>query len=164
MCSSDLSRTFYEALADGMALEGALTEARIAASMGSGLDWAAPVAYLRAPDGVLFKLAPAPIPPTTVSAPAPSDATRLTGQQFGEFQQALLNAFSLDELRMMVRIELGENLEAITGTGSLAAIVDELIGWAERNGRLADLVRGSSKTRPGNRELQAFVASWQNPR
>ncbi len=158
------SRTFYEALADGMALEGALTEARIAASMGSGLDWAAPVAYLRAPDGVLFKLAAAPSPPTTVSAPASTDSTKLTGQQFGAFQQALLNAFSLDELRMMVRIELGENLEVIAGTGSLAAIVDELIRWAERNGRLADLVRGSSKTRPGNRELQAFVASWQNSR
>ena len=32
------SRTFYEVLADGMALEGALTEACIASIMGIGLD------------------------------------------------------------------------------------------------------------------------------
>lgn len=158
------SRTFYEALADGMALEGALTEARIAASMGSGLDWAAPVAYLRAPDGVLFKLASVTTQRTHSAMPSPTaaGAPRLTGQQFGALQQALLDAFSLDELRMMVRIKLGENLEVIASTGSLATIVDELIRWAERYGRLADLVRGASKTRPGNRELQAFVASWQH--
>lgn len=160
------SRTFYEALADGMALEGALTEARIAASMGSGLDWAAPVAYLRAPDGVLFNMATAPAQTspaaTPPSAPAPAGSAKLTGQQFGAFHRALLNAFSLDELRMMVRIELGENLDTIASTGSLSAITEALISWAERTGRLAALVQGASKTRPGNRELQAFIASWQN--
>ena len=52
----ELSRTFYEALAAGMPLEAALTEARIAASLAHpmGLDWAAPTACLRAADGVLF--------------------------------------------------------------------------------------------------------------
>ena len=160
------SQTFYEALADGMALEGALTEARIAASMDPGLDWAAPVAYLRAPDGVLFSMAATTAQTSPAATPSPAPATagsaRLSGQQFGALQQALLNAFSLDELRMMVRIELGENLDTIASTGSLSAITGELIGWAERTYRLADLVQGASKTRPGNRELQAFAASWQN--
>ena len=161
------SRTFYEALADGMVLERALTEARIAASMDPGLDWAAPVAYLRAPDGVLFRMEPATM--QTSPAETPSSAAvlasspKLSGQQFGEFQQALLNAFSLDELRMMVRIELGENLDVIAGAGSLAAITQALITWAERTDQVAALVQGASKTRPGNRALQAFVASWRTP-
>ena len=152
------SRTFYEALADGMALEGALTEARIAASMDPGLDWAAPVAYLRAPDGVLFSMAAATMQTSPATTPAPAvslaGSARLTGQQFGALQQALLSAFSLDELRMMVRIELGENLDTITSAGSLSAISGELIGWAERTYRLADLVQGASNARPGNREVQ----------
>ena len=65
-----------------------------------------------------------------------------------------MSAFSLDELRMMVRIELGENLDTITSAGSLSAISGELIGWAERTYRLADLVQGASNARPGNREVQ----------
>jgi len=158
------SQTFYEALADGMALEGALTEARIAASMGGGLDWAAPVAYLRAPDGVLFTISPATVSTQTTPAavpPHPAPA-RLSGQQYSMLQQALLGAFSLDELRIMVRTELGETLEAIAGAGSLVAISGELISWAERTGRLAALVQGASRARPGNQPLQALDQSWRN--
>ncbi len=148
------SRTFYEALADGMPLEGALTEARIATSMGSGLGWAAPVAYLRAPDGMLFTMAPAPAANT---APA-----KLSGQQFAALHQALLSAFSQEELRRLVRIELGDNLEAIAGTGNLSAISGELISWAERNGRLAALIQGARAARPGDQALQALDRSWRN--
>src|SRR5690606_24263872 len=119
-----------------------------------GLDWAAPVAYLRSESGKLFSISPA-----TESVPEEraSDARvlviqspRLSGEQYGLLQQALLNAFSLDELRMIVRIELGENLDAIAGTGSLAAITGELISWAERTDRLADLVQGAITAREGN--------------
>ncbi len=77
----ELSRTFYEALAAGMPLEAALTEARIAASLAHpmGLDWAAPTACLRAADGVLFMVtkqaavrrAP-PAGPGAGSAPSPT--------------------------------------------------------------------------------------------
>lgn len=69
----ELSRTFYEALASGMALEAALTEARIAASLAhpAGLDWAAPVACLRASGGALFRLVEA-----GPGHHAPADAAR----------------------------------------------------------------------------------------
>lgn len=55
---AEFARTFYEALADGLPVEGALTEARIAISLAqdSTMDWAAPVLYLRAPSGVLFNV------------------------------------------------------------------------------------------------------------
>jgi len=58
----ELARSFYEGLADGLSVEGALTNARISESIehGERVDWAAPVLYLRAPDGVLFAIDKAP--------------------------------------------------------------------------------------------------------
>lgn len=55
----ELSRTLYEALATGMPLEAAITEARVAASLArpDRIDWAAPVACLRATGGMLFQIA-----------------------------------------------------------------------------------------------------------
>jgi hypothetical protein len=54
----ELSHTFYESLSGGLPLEASLTEARIAVSLiaRDRTDWAAPVAFLRAPDGVLFSM------------------------------------------------------------------------------------------------------------
>lgn len=49
------SREFYRALADGYPVDAAVGEGRIAAlAKGSGVEWATPVLYLRAPDGQLF--------------------------------------------------------------------------------------------------------------
>lgn len=69
----ELSRTLYEALAAGMPLEAAVTEARIAASLArpDRIDWAAPVACLRAAGGMLFQIAPGGAPrPVPAAAPA----------------------------------------------------------------------------------------------
>jgi CHAT domain len=54
----EFSRSFYEALADGMAVDAALAEARkgVALAIPNTLEWGTPVLYMRAPDGVLFKL------------------------------------------------------------------------------------------------------------
>ena len=148
-------------------VEGALTEARIAASMGSGLDWAAAGGLPARRMGCFstwqtrrrrHRRQQRRSPP-----PAPAGSAKLTGQQFGAFHRALLNAFSLDELRMMVRIELGENLDTIASTGSLSAITEALISWAERTGLLAALVQGASKTRPGNQNRRPHIALWQTP-
>lgn len=70
----EFGRAFYEALADGQPVEGAVTEARIAVSLAipNTLEWAVPVLHLRAADGLLFDLqqpasVPIPLapPPTT---------------------------------------------------------------------------------------------------
>jgi hypothetical protein len=53
------SRNLYAALADGWPLDAAVTEGRKALALAAGLDrpdWAIPVLYLRAPDGVLWAL------------------------------------------------------------------------------------------------------------
>ena len=55
----ELSRTFYDALADGWPVDAAVSEARKAISIriAHTLEWGTPVLYMRSPDGVLFDLA-----------------------------------------------------------------------------------------------------------
>jgi len=51
------ARNFYAALADGLPVDAAVTEGRKAVALAVGMsqpDWAIPVLYLRAPDGVLW--------------------------------------------------------------------------------------------------------------
>ncbi len=60
----ELSRAFYEALADGMPVDAAVGEARKAISLGIGntLEWGTPVLHMRSPNGVLFRTIQNPIP------------------------------------------------------------------------------------------------------
>ena len=48
----EFSRDFYEALADSLPVDAAVTEARAAVSMDSMLEWGTPVLYMRSPDGL----------------------------------------------------------------------------------------------------------------
>jgi len=52
----EFSQTFYESLADGLPVDGAVTEARkaILLSVAHSLEWGTPVLYSRASDGRLF--------------------------------------------------------------------------------------------------------------
>jgi formylglycine-generating enzyme required for sulfatase activity len=54
----EFARGFYEALADGLPVDAATAEARKAVSLGltNTVEWGTPVLYMRALDGVLFKL------------------------------------------------------------------------------------------------------------
>src|SRR5215211_4247104 len=65
----EFSRDFYEALADNLPVDAAVTEARAAVSMDSMLEWGTPVLYMHSPDGRVFDvLASAPrahLPPET---------------------------------------------------------------------------------------------------
>jgi hypothetical protein len=81
--------------------------------------------------------------------------TKLTGPQFGQLQQALVGAFDIDSLRMMVRIQMSENLDAIAGSGNLRKVVYDLIDWAQRTGNLDRLLDGALADVPGNPQLQA---------
>jgi CHAT domain-containing protein/DNA-binding beta-propeller fold protein YncE len=63
----EFARTFYEALADGMPIVGAVAEARKAISfaVANTVEWGTPVLYTRAAEGVLFEIGgePAAEPP-----------------------------------------------------------------------------------------------------
>jgi hypothetical protein len=50
----EFSRDFYEAVADGLPVDAAVTEALAAVSVDSMLEWGTPVLYMRSPDRRLF--------------------------------------------------------------------------------------------------------------
>ena len=54
----EFSRSFYEAVADGLPVDGALSEARKAVSVAinNTLEWGTPVLFMRSADGVLFRI------------------------------------------------------------------------------------------------------------
>lgn len=54
----EFTRSFYEAIADGQPVDGAVAEARIAVSLAleRTLEWGVPVLYMHAPDGRIFAL------------------------------------------------------------------------------------------------------------
>jgi hypothetical protein len=75
----EFSQVFYEDIANGLAVDTAVTEARkaISMSMGSSLEWGTPVLHMRAPDGVLFDIRGLPQPVARVepvAAPPPAPA------------------------------------------------------------------------------------------
>jgi len=84
----------------------------------------------------------------------------LTGAQIAQLRDALLAAYPRrDDLRMMARVELGENLDAIAGGDTLRAVAFSLIEWAQRTGRVEELIAGARRGNPGNPALQAVAAS-----
>jgi len=84
----EFARTFYEALADGLPVDAAVTEARKAISLAvtNTIEWGTPVLYMRSPDGVLFQVArPRPEqPPTPLEA---VEAERLEQEKLAEAQR-----------------------------------------------------------------------------
>ncbi|MBN2393495.1 MAG: SUMF1/EgtB/PvdO family nonheme iron enzyme [Anaerolineae bacterium] len=54
----EFSRTFYESLVDGLPVDAAVVESRVAISMAinNTVEWGTPVLFMRSPDGVLFKM------------------------------------------------------------------------------------------------------------
>ncbi|MFZ0257352.1 MAG: SUMF1/EgtB/PvdO family nonheme iron enzyme [Gammaproteobacteria bacterium] len=54
----EFAHAFYEAVAEGLPVDRAVTEGRIALSVAiaNTLEWGTPVLYMRAPDGVLFQI------------------------------------------------------------------------------------------------------------
>jgi len=70
----ELSRAFYEALADGMPVDMAVSEARKAISLGVGnsVEWGTPILYMCSPDGVLFDITQKPTDVKTPSTRSPT--------------------------------------------------------------------------------------------
>lgn len=68
----EFARTFYEAVANGMPIDAAALEGRLAISIGvaNTVEWGTPVLYMRSSDGTLFSLKDIPIPPPSTTASA----------------------------------------------------------------------------------------------
>lgn len=57
LAAIEFSRSFYDAIAEGLPIDAAVAEARKAVSVSSrnSVEWATPVLHMSAPDGVLFR-------------------------------------------------------------------------------------------------------------
>jgi hypothetical protein len=87
---------------------------------------------------------------------------KLSGKQIGEIQDALLDAYpDRDALRMMVRIELEENLESIADGSNQRVVIFNLINWADRVGCVDALIQGAYRQNDGNFALQRLMESWR---
>ena len=89
-----------------------------------------------------------------------SRTMKLDKGQWSRIQQTLLDAFDRNNLRMMLRLELDVDLDTVAGDEDLATVVFNLIGWAERNNRVDDLLVGAAKYNPGNAGLQELAAEY----
>lgn len=82
---------------------------------------------------------------------------KLSGQQYKQFTDALLDAFpSRAKLAQMVKFRLEKNLDAIALGEDLQEIVFKLIGAAEAEGWTAGLLTAARESNPGNPTLLAF--------
>ena len=82
-------------------------------------------------------------------------AMRLTGQQYRQFTEALLEAFTLQRLSEMVRFRLDKNLDAIALGDDQREIVFKLIGAAEAEGWTDQLLLAAREANPGSPALLA---------
>ncbi len=82
----------------------------------------------------------------------------LTGSEIEALQNALLDAFDPSTLEQMVRIGLDENLPTIAGGANFRDVTFNLIRWAERTGRVDDLLAAAMQANPDNPALLAIVA------
>jgi endonuclease G, mitochondrial len=90
----------------------------------------------------------------------PPTLTQITGEQFEQLEQALISAFpTREKLTRMVRITFNQPLQAVAEGANQTERVDQLIEWAEAEGRLSDLVAAARQQNPGNPKLQAFIRS-----
>ena len=153
----EFASTFYEALADGLAVDTAVSEARKAVSLAvtNTLEWGTPVLHMRAPDGVLFDVqageespspqvrrkqhvAPVSVPEIEIGEPLRPELIKL--------HQVLSGAFDGEEFRTLC-FYLSVDYDSLRGEG-LAAKARELIVYVERRGRVDELVRMGRQMRP----------------
>ncbi len=87
---------------------------------------------------------------------------KLTGQRVQRICDALSYAYpTRDTLRMLLRLELDENLEEIAGGENHSVVVFNLVTWAERSGRINELITRAQRRMPGNLALQQLASEWR---
>ena len=94
----EFSRSFYEAIADGLPVDAAVTEARKAISLAvaNTMEWGTPVLYMRAANGQIFDLL-ASVPRASSHA-APDSAASSAGDRGGGTRDAAPDSAADDAL------------------------------------------------------------------
>src|SRR5215217_3291761 len=90
----EFSRDFYEALADSLPVDAAVTEARTAVSMDSMLEWGTPVLYMRSPDGRIFDIST----PPPRARPTPETEDRQEEESLRRYREGVESAWVDEKL------------------------------------------------------------------
>lgn len=162
----ELTRSFYSALANGMSVDEALVEARVAISMvPSSGEWATPVLYSRAKGGALFELpvdqsstpatsqAQGSVAPAEVAVPDPSSphgqllalaAQPAAGVPRPALRRAMAAAMALNDVKLLCdnltqRIGQRVSVEDLGGE-TKEIIILNLIQFLDRRGLLQALL------------------------
>jgi hypothetical protein len=93
----------------------------------------------------------------------------LTGEQYGQFGDALRASFDKDDLERLLRTRLEVRLDDITLADSFEQVVFKVIDWADARGWTARLLAAARDARPDAPMLFAFsqgfgLASTASPR
>lgn len=87
-------------------------------------------------------------------AQAASAARSAQADEIGALVRALAESFDLDEIRELVRLRLAIRLEnVVPAAGPLKDVIFDLVDWADRQGRLQELIAAAQQERPGNEAL-----------
>ncbi|MGI8859305.1 MAG: CHAT domain-containing protein [Rubrobacteraceae bacterium] len=141
----EFSRDFYEAVADGLPIDAAVTEARAAVSMDSMLEWGTPVLYMRSPDGRLFE----------IQKQAREDNEE--DDALLRYREGVEGAWADGELH-------GDEIEALR---DLAAGLDPDAAASIEREVMGDTIQGileSQKRVAGERYREAVERAWTNDR
>jgi hypothetical protein len=85
----------------------------------------------------------------------------MPGVNLAEIQQAIVEAFSPNDLEQLVRVRLNERLDVIVNTNSPQRyIVFQLLTWAEQHGREVELMRAAYLARPGNDKVRRIYEKF----
>mgnify|MGYP001821761860 CR=1 FL=1 len=84
-------------------------------------------------------------------------------RQLQEVHTAIAGAFDRAELDQLVRYELDARLDLIAGPGNLSQVIHELIKWADREGRLDELVAAAYSAKPRNPKVAELYKRWNAP-
>jgi hypothetical protein len=160
------SKSFYLGLAAGQAIDEAVTEGRLAIfarSDNDERDWAVPVLYLRAEEGVIFPKSPVPEVSGTPVPHGPGPGPKPAGQKEGEvdkrtLREAMVQFFDMGELAALcldvqealkdAGIDLEVNLDMVGGEGKRTKVLN-LIEYLSRRGYLPYLVSAVRNARAG---------------
>ncbi|MCP4363121.1 MAG: SUMF1/EgtB/PvdO family nonheme iron enzyme [Chloroflexi bacterium] len=157
----ELARSFYEALAAGLPVDAAVTEARqsIGFAAQDSIEWVTPVLYMRSPDGKLFTVQTGAVPPLSQATPPPkqllqkqpeappeTSAESFTVPNLAQLRQQMVLVFNENELRDLC-FNLNVDYEVLGGEGKIGQ-ARELVTYLDRRGRVNELVAICEKERP----------------
>ena len=122
----EFSRDFYEALADSLPVDAAVTEARAAVSMDSMLEWGTPVLYMHSPDGRVFDI----LVPTPPAHPTRESEGQQEQDPLRQYREHVESAWADGKLEVIdvQRLRDLANDELRLSSGTAADIEREVMG------------------------------------